>query len=507
MGGGGGDTTEVTNTGLGDDQYQALADNQVGISGQISDARTDATARYDAFDGRFGNLDTSISGLSTSMLDQFKNSTDNVNTQFTNMGGRFDSLDTSVGANNQGIGNLQSSVEGVGSDVTAGFADTQPRFDTVDTANQNIQDDVTTGFTDQAQAFSDVQGAMTDNTGNIRDDITSNFQTTNDALASSEQNIRDDVETSQANVLGGQGGLAADLSDLSNTNDIYFDTLATNQDNLQTGQEGFQTSFDTYVDRYSDDTTLANQTRADLQQAQATGFDTVRSNIGTLGNSVAEGQQALSQQSNDNTQLMADTVEGGFQQSAQTSQNLRDVLSTQIDDSTSGIMSNQDTMVNAQGELAQGQQDMANTVVEGQSNLANTFMNESGEIDASLVNQTRDLAAIAATQTDLDMNHRQNFKQLSTAFDDQGQLIQNSVDESGNTIMREMDQNGNLMLRALDATGRDMGSKIINVNESVSDLQNLQRVQGANMSMGNLSPASQGAVPTSGFASPFTTTQ
>lgn len=482
---GGGSDTNVTNTGLGDDQYQVLADNQVGISDQITGTSAEAANRYDQFDTRFGTLDSSLAGLSTDMLDQFQNSNAAMNTNFTNMGGRFDSLDTSVGANNQGIGNLQSSVDGVGSDVVAGFADTQTRFDTVDTANQNIQDDVTTGFTDQVQAFSDVQGAMTANTGNIREDITSNFQTTNDALASSEQNIRDDVETTQANVLGGQGGLAADLSDLSNTNDIYFDTLATNQDNLQTGQEGFQTSFDNYVDRYSDDTTLANQTRADLQQAQATGFDATRQSIGTLGNSVADGQQEIQQ----GTEQLANTVEGGFQQSAQTSQNLRDTLSNEISDTGAGIMATQENLT------------------DGQNSLAQTFTNESGQIDSALINQTRDLAAIASTQSDLDMNQRQNFKQLSTAFDDQGQLIQNSVDESGNTIMREMDQNGNLMLRALDATGRDMGSKIINVNQSVFDLQNLQRVQGANMSMGNLSPASQGSVPTSGFASPFTTTQ
>ena len=61
MGGGGGDTTNVTNTGLGDDQYQALADNQVGISDQITDVDKNATKRYNQFDTRFGNLDTSIS--------------------------------------------------------------------------------------------------------------------------------------------------------------------------------------------------------------------------------------------------------------------------------------------------------------------------------------------------------------------------------------------------------------------------------------------------------------
>ena len=459
--GGGGKTTNVTNTGLGDDQYQTLADNQKGISTQISDVDASATKRYDQFDTRFGNLDTSIAGLGSNMLDQFKNSTDNVNTQFTNMGGRFDSLDTSVAANNQGIGNVQSAVEGVGTDVTSGFADTQTRFDQVDTANQNIQDDVTTGFSDQAQGFSDVQGAMTDNTANIRDDITSNFQNTNDALASSEQNIRDDVQTTQANVLQGQGGLAADLSDLSNTNDVYFDTLATNQANLQTGQEGFQTSFDNYVDRYSDDTTLANQTRADIQQAQATGFDTTREAIGTAANQTAEGQQALAQQAEANSGLLSDTMQGGFARSE-----------------------------------------------DNQQNLSSTFMNESGQIDTALINQTRDLAAVAATQTDLDMGMRQNFQQLSTAFDDQGQLIQNSVDANGNTIMRQMDDSGNLMLRAMDAQGRDVGSKIINVNESVAQLQNLSRQTGANMQMGQLAPASQmsAPAPSGGFASPFTTT-
>ena len=35
MGGGGGGGDTITNTGLGDDQYQTLADNQAGISGQI----------------------------------------------------------------------------------------------------------------------------------------------------------------------------------------------------------------------------------------------------------------------------------------------------------------------------------------------------------------------------------------------------------------------------------------------------------------------------------------
>lgn len=505
--GGGGDTTNVTNTGLGDDQYQTLADNQEGISGQITRATDDAELRYKGLDGRFDTLDGSLSGLSTSMLDQFSNTNKAVTDGFTNVGTRFNTVDSGLAANNTAIGNVGSAVETVGTDVASGFGTMEDRFDTVDTANQAIQDDVTAGFSDQAQGFSDLSGAMTDNTADIQDNLNSGFTDTNDALAQNTQDIRDDVQDTQTNVLEGQGNLSNTLSDLSAANDTYFDNLSQGQATMQSGQDDFRTNFDNYVERYSDDTTLANQTRADIQAAQATGFDTVRDNIGTLANTTAEGQQALAQQADANNQLMEDTVQGGFQQTQQTSQNLRDVISTQIDDTTSGIMSNQESMANTQGQLAQGQQDMANTVMDGQQNLANTFMTESGEIDTALVNQTKDLAGIAATQTDLDMGMRQNFQQLSSAFDDQGQLIQNSVDENGNTIMREMDQNGNLMLRALDATGRDMGSKIINVNQSMYDLQNLQRKQGSNMSMGNLSPASQGSVPTGGFASPYTTTQ
>ena len=643
-GGGGGETTNVTNTGIGDDQYQTLADNQVGISGQIDTARDDATARYDSFDGRFGDLDTSLSGLSTDMLSQFKNSTDNVNTQFTNMGGRFDGMDSSLAANNQGIGNIQSSVEGVGADVLSGFATTQDRFDTVDTANQTMQDDMTAGFTDQAQGFSDVQGAMTDNTANIRDDITSNFQSTNDALASSETNIRDDVQNSQANVLEGQGGISTDLSDLSATNDTYFDALATNQDNMQSNQEGFQTNFDGYLDRYSDDTTLANQSRADIATAQANSADAVRDDLGTFAQAAATGQQNLSTQLGgvaegvgEGLMAVGETVEGGFSSAATDQLTAQQNLTTRLGGLKDKLASTGDTLdANSKAQfesLSNSFDDQGNVIansIDAQGNTINRSMDDQGNLietkfaatgeqigqsttnindaltaaentlsgnigtvgtameqgfnastqastdqfnqlqsgneglmaevgavgqanadqtaqlqtsvdqnaqaaaqtadtstqnnmdqfaqlqqsmtggfqnmDTNSINQARDLAGIASTQSDLDIGMRQNFKQLSTSFDDNGALIANSVDEQGNTLSRAIDQNGNLLMRSFDSTGKSLGNKVININQSLYDLSRIKRVPGANISMGNLSPASQGVVPTSGFMSPFSQT-
>ena len=93
---GGGKTTNVTNTGLGDDQYQVLADNQVGISGQIDTARDDATARYDSFDGRFGGLDTNLSSGFTNMQGL-------MDTYNTGMNRQFDKVNTGVGSNNTKI--------------------------------------------------------------------------------------------------------------------------------------------------------------------------------------------------------------------------------------------------------------------------------------------------------------------------------------------------------------------------------------------------------------------
>jgi hypothetical protein len=86
-------------------------------------------------------------------------------------------------------------------------------------------------------------------------------------------------------------------------------------------------------------------------------------------------------------------------------------------------------------------------------------------------------------------------------------LIQSSIDAQGNTITRSMDEQGNLLLRSFDVTGRAIGEKVINIRRSLDDIQNLQNVQGANASMGNLSPAMSGQVPVSGFASPFATTR
>jgi hypothetical protein len=137
------------------------------------------------------------------------------------------------------------------------------------------------------------------------------------------------------------------------------------------------------------------------------------------------------------------------------------------------------------------------------SNIDQSFNQQNNTLDA----QTKNIAAVAAEQTDIDQKSRNEFKQISSAFDDQGQLITNTVNENGTTISRAIDENGNLLLRSFDMQGNRLGDQVVNINRSLYNLSQLDTYQGANISMGNLSPAMSEGAPTDGFASPFAVTR
>ena len=475
--GGGGDT--VVDGGLSDDQYQDLADNQVGISGQITDESAEANKRFDTFDDRFDNVDSSVTGVGSSVNTGFTNIQDlmdkyntGLNTQLTNANTGITNNATSMANNATANAN---SLSDLNTSVTGGFDETGRRFDTVDTANTNMQNTVDQGFVDQAQGFSDAQADRTTQFGAAQGDRTNQFAATGDALASGFTDANAALTQNQATVLGGQGNLQSSLDTMSDTSDIYATQSLENQANLQAGQEGFTSSFDNYVERYGDDTTLANQTRADMQKANANANLLLREEVGNFANSAASNATARATEMDAQFAELGNTVDGGFTSAA----------------------------ASTQAALAANREDNTAVLNKLQYDLDTGLEN----LDSGQVVAARDMAKIASTQTDIDMGLRQNFKQLGNAFDDNGQLIANSIDEQGNTISRSVDEQGNLLLRSFDMTGAAIGEKVLNVRSTLRDLQSMQNVQGANASMGNLSPAMSGDVPTTGFASPFAATR
>lgn len=601
--------TVINQTGLGDEQYDALSTNQSNMGTQIEEG-------FVATGGKLDTLSGDVAGIGTKVTNAANNINTNTNTGFTNLtnllgeyGNTLTQGQTDAAAGRKTyydnmLTALQNNTGGLQTAIDTGFNEVGGRFDTVDQSNTDIQTAVDTGFNDQATAFNNLEAGMNTQFDNQNDGLTTAFTELGGDLNTAFGNASDQLNTVSSNVLEGQQGMNQSLDSLSANQDTYYGDLAQRAGTLQETTDGFQTNFDNFVNRYTDDTTLANQSRADIMTGQANtaenlakGQSGLASRIGTLGEGTQTGFEVLS-----------GAVEGGFSDSAASAQmerqnlsnrigNVKTLLETtgatidetskaqytalansfdqngelianSIDDQGNTISRSIDeqgniiqstfdntgteigrvsmdveTMLsNAEnyqrslsGQLqgleqnvdtgftnvASGQNQIEQTVETGQEGLMNATMDNRQLAEANALQtqkgfdaasqtmdtQLRDLARIASGQSDLDMRMRQDFKQIGDSFDDTGQLIQNTVNQNGTTISRAIDSNGNLLLRAFDMQGNRIGDKVLNINKSLFDLQNLQNMAGANTSMGNLSPAMQGNVPTGGFASPFTTTR
>jgi hypothetical protein len=162
-------------------------------------------------------------------------------------------------------------------------------------------------------------------------------------------------------------------------------------------------------------------------------------------------------------------------------------------------------------DLSAGQQDINNNIA------AATTSNEAALQEATnqqkkqnttqldqLMGQFRTLSQLS----DLPTTMRQQFSQLSEAFDNSGNLIMNSIDSQGNTIVRRVDAQGNLILDKFNAAGAGMGQMVIDVNSAMSQMNQLTNIPGGNAGMGTLSaPLQDLGTDNGGFMSPYGMTQ
>jgi hypothetical protein len=471
--------TTVTNTGLGDAQYQKLQTNQVGLGSQVEEGFTGAGKKLDTINSSVSGLGGKVDNVNTGVTTGFTNMQDLINKYNQGMNTQFDAVNAGVSNNATAMANNATTnantLSNLQSDVTGGFDASNTRFDTIDSANATMQGAVDQGFVEQAQGFTDAQSDRDTQFATAEAARAANFATTGDVLNQGFGNATTERATNQANVLGGQNTIQSNLDTMSNTADAYATQSLENQGALRSAQDGFISNFDTYAQRYGEDTKLAQQTRADMQLANANANQRMREDIGNFANSAASDRQDISNDMDTQFAELGNTVDGGFSASNAATR--------------SAIVANSKDNIDALNKL---QYDL-DTGLE--------------DISVGQVVAARDLAKVASTQNDIDMELRQNFNQLGNAFDDSGQLIANSIDEQGNTISRSVDEQGNLLLRSFDITGGAIGEKFLNIRSTLRDLQAVQSQQGANASMGNLSPAMSGDVPTSGFASPFAATR
>jgi hypothetical protein len=85
---------------------------------------------------------------------------------------------------------------------------------------------------------------------------------------------------------------------------------------------------------------------------------------------------------------------------------------------------------------------------------------------------------------------RQQYNDLSSAFDEQGRLITRSVDANGIQTSRAIDNQGRLLLARFDQNGNRVDQQALDINQMMRALSSSGFVAGANSGMMQGTPSS-----------------
>ena len=542
----------------------ALSDEQMTeLSAEINAAAAANKAAPVDLSGVMGGLGTLNTGQGT-INTGISNVGDSVTGGFSDLTGLINRLDGVAGgeraqiAQNQatgfgdlfnqattGFGDLGTQLTGVGGDVTQGFADQTTRFDTLDTSIGDVQTGV-----DAANTGIETMGTEM---GTRFDTTDGNFVEAGKALTDGFTKTQGDVAALQTEALAGQGDILSDLNTAKTERDTYNVASTDAQNTMLENQTQFKSNFDDYVQRYSDDTTLQNDTLGGIQSG-LTGFaGDINNSLAGLGSAVGANADATAAAANAaaaGNAAQAGSIEsilqggfndiggslqGGFNDLGGNISSLDGSLQgglNSLSGDISGVDSNVSGLAGDIAGLSQGQSGIESAISSGfntsqgslnklgnslgqdfgqlQNNVSNSvdsMGNEQVDYTNQFENVTGQLKSLSQL-SGLPDQMRQQFGQLSGSFDKQGNLIQNSIDEQGNTITRAMDNQGNMMLRKFDASGASMGQMVMNLNDVMGQINQLGLVPGGSAGMGTLSqPLQDLGTGNGGFMSPYGQTQ
>lgn len=464
---GGGSTTNVTNTGLGDDQYKAIMNN-------LATNFDSADVRYEEVRPLLDNMGvdtdqllTDLTSLSSAQSTGFTNIQDLLGQYDLANQGRTDTITQNQGTTQSQIGQLSTDVGTGFGNVQGGITDLgtdmSNRFDTVDQTNANLQNAVNTGFEDQQTGFSDLEGRM------IQDRAAQD--TSFGEVGTQLTNLgtgQDTMMANQGDLAEGQTGLAGRINDLSSdvdgvgaNLDTYYSGLADGQNRMENNQAEFKTSFDDYVDRYGDDTSLANQKRLDIQDQIVGGVQGIRNDIGVNANTT-----------NTNIGNLADATGSGFE-------NTNQAIAGGFQDSTNQYgeqgkaINNSFTSLN--DVIGQGFQNTNSAISGGFQNAANEYNEQGTMIRNGFATQVDNIAKVAQGIQGLDKNMVGNFGLMSDAFDETGELVQSSINADGTIMQRSIGPNGSLRMDRYTNQGQYLETRALSIPETLGQMLNLQQ--------------------------------
>lgn len=488
------------------DEYVSEFDDYIERYGEDVKAATgERSDILDGAEGQFGLLRDDLGEYTQAVNDYSDEATGDLESEFKVLGdsveGGFDAISDEVGEgfietegfvlNELADLNLEDRfanvIDTLGGDLSKLDGDLMSEFESV----MDAFDQQGTLIETEVTEAGDVISRRIDDQGVLVED---RFDDQGTLIGSTETNLNDALTKVEASLGTGLTGVSGDLSNLFDAQNATLSDQGSQLLSLGMAMDG-----------------LSDQQRADMQTVSGA-FDAqgnlIRTSQDAMGNLVEREMDA-------NGNLISRAFDDQGNLLSETSLNMTDVMSglSQLDtiqgQIKQGFVGVQDTLTDQTGMMSEMSADQQASFATTQDQILGGFDTSAETMDT----QIRDIASVASQMTDLDMGMRQEFYQLGGAFDDNGELIKESVDDNGNLIQRSIDTNGNILLRAFDQTGNAIGQNVINIGKTLGDLAGINTLPGANISMGNLTAplqanpdASQPNVPVSGFMAPYTET-
>jgi len=284
---GGKKSTTVVDGAMSEQQYKTLSDNQKNIAGSIDQGHEDARNRFNTLDTSIGGLRTDLGNVGNNVSSGFMSLENMVEAQnqanqmgLSNLGQTINQSTGQIQSGMQtGFANVDRSLDRGFGNMDDNFEDVNQRFDRVDDAQSEAQSAIDTGFQAQNNAFNDLGTQMRDGFTDVNETAGQGFAAVGQSLSDLDNNTQNRLDTVQNNVLTGQALLDQGIGQVRDRQDVYYDDLAQRQQSIEQGQDQFLTNFDDYVQRYSEDTALANQSRSDLALGLEQGVNRIRDQV------------------------------------------------------------------------------------------------------------------------------------------------------------------------------------------------------------------------------------
>jgi len=283
--------------------------------------------------------------------------------------------------------------------------------------------------------------------------------------------LQDLANTNQAANLEQQNAILAALeaAGLQNTN--YYDDLKADSLDTITRLGNIGSDFTNYREQYDDNTTLANQQRSQIAQAQAVNTnDLMAGQANTNANNQAAFAQASQQQQQTNTTL-------------------------------ANVASGQDEFGNTVSSQGQDFASVAQMITSGfQANSAEDQAMRNEFVDRLDTVRT----TLADTSANIDDEFRNTYGTMVDSFDSTGALIRQSALSNGDYITRAIDDQGSLILSQFSANGSLNNQTALNINQLMARMDELGYVPGSNVAMAG--PTGTARTYSGGTANPYSAT-